>query len=103
MQNNNSKVNTILLVIVVILLGIGIWKFGWKKEIEPLSQGSCIVGGCNGNICYDSDSGTGNSNCMPVPSMVCYKSATCERQNTGKCGWTQTSQLQQCLDSHKEW
>lgn len=35
MQNNNSKVNTILLVIVIILLGVGIWLMAGKGEREP--------------------------------------------------------------------
>lgn len=35
MQNNNSKLNTILLIIVIILLGVGIWILADKNEREP--------------------------------------------------------------------
>ena len=35
MQNNHSKVNTILLVIVIILLAVGIWILAGKSEREP--------------------------------------------------------------------
>lgn len=35
MQNNNPKVTNILLVIIIILLGVGIWMLTGKSEREP--------------------------------------------------------------------
>lgn len=35
MQNNNSKLNTVLLVVVIILLSVGIWVLAGKGEREP--------------------------------------------------------------------
>lgn len=35
MQNNNSKLTNILLIIVIILLAIGIWMLAGKSEREP--------------------------------------------------------------------
>jgi len=57
----------------------------------------CVIGGCSGEICSDAEGGPMMSNCMYVPAYQCYKTATCERQATGKCGWTETPSLRQCL------
>lgn len=41
MQNNNSKLNTILLVVVIILLGVGVWgvfQLSGDKTMQPLND-----------------------------------------------------------------
>lgn len=38
MQNNNSKLNTVLLVIVIILLGVGIWVSLGRNNIDKKSD-----------------------------------------------------------------
>lgn len=57
--------------------------------------GTCYVGGCSGQICSDVPNAV--SNCQYVESYSCYQGARCEKQATGQCGWTMTSQLSQCL------
>ncbi len=37
------------------------------------------------------------STCEYREEYGCYKSATCERQDSGKCGWTETEELNSCL------
>jgi hypothetical protein len=37
------------------------------------------------------------STCEWLPEYACYKTATCEKQADGKCGWTQTPTLTACL------
>ncbi len=56
----------------------------------------CYVTGCSGQLC-SSDPNV-RTTCEWRPEYECYKSATCERQNDGKCGWTQTTELKQCLE-----
>ncbi len=69
-----------------------------ELSVETATVGAgCVVGGCSAEICSDVSEGSAVSNCLYVPAYACYKTATCERQNNGACGWTQTSDLQQCL------
>ncbi len=64
-----------------------------------VAAGPCYVGGCSNEICGDSQNII--SNCLYSPSFACYKTAACERQTDGKCGWTQTKELAACIDSTK--
>jgi hypothetical protein len=59
----------------------------------PLSN--CYVGGCSSQLCTDTPDAI--STCEYRESYACYQGATCERQASGQCGWTQTPQLQMCL------
>lgn len=62
----------------------------------PVSiSGKCYVGGCSAQICSEDQGAV--SNCMYSPQYACYKTATCERQASGECGWTETAELQACL------
>jgi hypothetical protein len=56
--------------------------------------GECIVGGCNGEICSDTNMA---SPCIYKPEFECYKKAICKRQEDGNCGWTPTVELIACL------
>ncbi len=38
------------------------------------------------------------STCEFKPEYACYKSATCERQKSGSCGWTPTAELTKCIE-----
>jgi hypothetical protein len=57
-------------------------------------QRACKPTGCSGQICSDEDVA---STCEFMPKYMCYKSAVCERQATGLCGWTETPELKACL------
>lgn len=54
----------------------------------------CVVTGCSGQICSDEEVIT---TCEYRAEYACYKTARCERQPNGKCGWKETQQLQECL------
>lgn len=54
----------------------------------------CVITGCSGQICSDESVIT---TCEYRAEYACYKTARCEQQASGKCGWTQTQQLQECL------
>lgn len=62
-------------------------------DMEP----KCIVTGCSGQICADKEM---PSICDFRPQYACYQKATCERQITGECGWTETEELNACLDAN---
>ncbi len=66
-----------------------------SKKTEVL--GDCYVGGCSGQICSDKKDMV--SMCEYSETYACYKTATCERQSDGQCGWTKTQELTACLGS----
>jgi hypothetical protein len=62
-----------------------------------VEQKECNVGGCSGQICSDEEGLV--STCEFRPEYACYAEATCERQTTGECGWTPTTELTSCIDN----
>ena len=60
--------------------------------------GSCKVGGCSSQVCGEASDMDGMvTTCEFKPEYACYQKATCARQSTGKCGWTESTELTQCL------
>lgn len=59
----------------------------------------CYKGGCSGQICSDKPDAV--STCEWTEAYACYKTATCEVQRSGECGWTESSELSQCLEKSK--
>ncbi|MBZ0232468.1 MAG: hypothetical protein K8M05_09080, partial [Deltaproteobacteria bacterium] len=57
---------------------------------------ACRVGGCSGQLCVGADD-SGISTCEWREEYACYRSATCEQQADGRCGWTMTPELSACL------
>ena len=55
----------------------------------------CYAGGCSGQIC--SDQAGAVSTCEYKEEYACYKTAICQRQPSGQCGWTQTPEFTKCL------
>lgn len=62
---------------------------------RTVSAGKCYVGGCSAQLCSDTPNMA--STCEYKEEYACYKTATCERQSTGKCGWTPSPELSMCL------
>ncbi|MBI3072869.1 MAG: hypothetical protein HYY84_12200 [Deltaproteobacteria bacterium] len=60
---------------------------------EP--QNPCIKTGCSEELCADQPITV--PSCVLRPEYACYLTATCERQSSGKCGWTRTAALRSCL------
>ncbi len=65
--------------------------------IPPAQTAKCYVGGCSGQICSDTEGMV--STCEYREQYACYKTATCERQQSGQCGWTSTPTLNMCLEN----
>lgn len=63
--------------------------------VPPKTEGKCFVGGCSSQLCTDNPDIM--STCEYREAYGCYKTATCERQSTGACGWTESAELKQCL------
>lgn len=73
--------------------GIPVRLSGEKTNGQDSSR--CIVTGCSGQICSDEEVFT---TCEYLPEYDCYRSALCERQADGKCGWTMSDELVSCLE-----
>jgi len=54
----------------------------------------CFKTGCSGQVCADEEVIT---TCEYRTEYACYKTARCERQANGKCGFTDTPELRRCL------
>ena len=54
----------------------------------------CFKTGCSGQVCADEEVVT---TCEYRTEYECYKTAKCERQANGKCGFTDTPELRRCL------
>lgn len=63
------------------------------------TNGRCVVGGCSGQVCGEEGFGL-ITTCEYRSQYACYQTARCERQASGQCGWTQTSELQACLSAN---
>jgi eight-cysteine-cluster-containing protein len=64
----------------------------------PTAADGCVIGGCSGEVCGEaSDAGGIVSSCIYRAAYACYKTASCARQQNGKCGWTPTPALAACL------
>ena len=68
-----------------------------KRAPQAVAPAKCYVGGCSGQICSDNPDAV--STCEYREAYTCYKQATCERQASGQCGWTETPALSACLQS----
>lgn len=68
-----------------------------ESPIVAAPEGKCYIGGCSGQICSDVEGIS--STCEYRPEYSCYRDAKCERQSSGQCGWTTTSELSMCLSN----
>lgn len=58
---------------------------------------ACEVSGCSGQLCVEAGADIVTT-CEWREEYACYRSASCERQADGRCGWTDTAELRACLD-----
>ncbi|OGK15011.1 hypothetical protein A2774_01185 [Candidatus Roizmanbacteria bacterium RIFCSPHIGHO2_01_FULL_39_12c] len=63
------------------------------------AKGGCTIGGCSGELCYDSAEGEKMSPCVYKEEYSCLPLSSCERKSSGECGWTQTPEYLRCLNS----
>ncbi len=59
---------------------------------------ACAPAGCSSQLCVDADKAAETvSTCEFRAEYACYRTARCEQQANGTCGWTQTTELTTCL------
>ncbi len=67
---------------------------GRQLTVDEFRAQACAPTGCSGQVCGNASVTT---TCEVRPEYQCYRTATCEAQTNGLCGWTQTPALTQCL------
>jgi len=65
-----------------------------KFDLTHWTEDACKATGCSRQICSDQEVVT---TCEFKNEYVCYRTARCERQKNGQCGWTPTEELVACL------
>jgi hypothetical protein len=65
----------------------------------PSSAPTCVRAGCSGQLCVEANLATDGlvTTCEWSDAYACYQAASCELQPSGRCGFTPSEQLQQCL------
>ncbi|HVE87886.1 MAG TPA: hypothetical protein VND93_33740 [Myxococcales bacterium] len=66
-----------------------------QKASGAIEVGPCHIGGCSAQLCSSRTDLI--STCEWRPEYACYRSATCEPQQDGSCGWTQSQELTACI------
>ena len=70
----------------------------FPAQEEGISANGCAVAGCSMQLCVSAaEASTIVTTCEYRAEYACYQEASCEPQADGKCGWTQTAELKQCL------
>ncbi len=65
-----------------------------------MASNGCAIAGCSGQLCVSAgEAASIMTTCEYRAEYACYKGASCEPQADGRCGWTQTPILTQCLAS----
>lgn len=65
---------------------------------EGITFNGCAVAGCSGQLCVSADEAANMvTTCEYRAEYACYQEASCEPQANGRCGWTETAELKQCL------
>lgn len=60
------------------------------------ASGGCEAGGCSGQLCGEVGADL-ISTCEYLEEYACYRDARCERQSDGRCAWTETAALTECI------
>ena len=98
MKKNRLKYVFLVLLLMVVVLFVYRTVVSNKSINKSGIVGTgCKLGGCNGELCLNKEGEELSSICLYQDKYRCYKEATCEKQDNGECGWTQTSKLKTCL------
>jgi hypothetical protein len=97
---------SIIFIAVILAIGAAFYLSGQTDPMPPnskngdnapVSSGGCYIGGCSSQVCSDDPNVI--TTCEYREEYACYRTAKCERQPDGQCGWTPTPELNMCLQN----
>jgi hypothetical protein len=84
-----------VLALALVPVMTGAQSNGCGGDVVVGSEDPCVVTGCSGQMCADTDQA---STCEWSPAYECYDLyGTCERATDGTCGWAANPELEACL------
>lgn len=99
MKKINIKI--FLLIGFFLFLATGTLILALTKKDEPvikIETSTCQKAGCSNQLCLSSDEKDVVTTCEWQDEYTCYQKAKCEKQEDGKCGFTQDEEFTNCLD-----
>lgn len=72
-----------------------------SESASGLTGAGCMRTGCSGHLCAPEGEPV-MSTCIYKEEYACYRTAKCEKQSSGACGWTPSKELQSCLKAAGE-
>lgn len=82
--------------------GVSISYAGECRSSARPSPASCVIAGCSGELCISAGQEPFATTCEWKDEYACFRSAKCEIQPDGNCGWTMTLELNACLTGTRE-
>jgi hypothetical protein len=73
-----------------------------SNELLPPAA-ECVRAGCSGQLCVDASFALDGmiTTCQWQAEFACYQEASCEVQADGRCGFTQSPTLTECLRQYQ--
>jgi len=67
---------------------------------EPTTRAfdGCVITGCSSHLCSEEEVAT---TCEFQEAYRCFDSAICERQDDGKCDWSESERIARCLETYE--
>jgi hypothetical protein len=59
----------------------------------------CVITGCSFHLCLDQPESETLSTCEYKDEYACLTEAICERQPSGRCGWSINKEYSQCIQN----
>lgn len=98
-----KKINIkVFLIGLFLFLTIGILVLALTKKDKPIikiDNSGCKKAGCSNQLCVSEGEKDVITTCEWQDEYACYQKAKCEKQENGKCGFTQDEELINCLDN----
>ncbi len=103
MKSKNKKNSSFILILcssfIIISSTLIIFTKIRNTTNSPSSNNPCVRSGCSGQLCIEKSqlSEKGFSTCEWKDVYQCYQLATCEKQSTGQCAFTENTEFKKCL------
>ncbi len=98
-----KKINIkVFLIGFFLFLTIRILTLVLTKKDKPVVKDeapACKKAGCSNQLCVSSDEEDIITTCEWQEEYACYQTAKCEKQEDGKCGFTQDEEFTDCLNN----